>query len=351
MSEGADPQEPDSEYSRKYLFTHLKSMFDETYISSDDVKNIVEKYKEKGDIIRWNKEHEGILVELAEKCNVYTWYHRKSSNYLHQRDSAFIYSLIGLNSMTSLCILLGTNYSEVVDAQHLVMLSGGVNFITGLVTAIYKKINIGASVDSHMFASKMFRKLANNIYQQLALPDNERDKMPKYLQECTLEYDTLILESPIIPEYIINDPNAIRRLDEHPDINVPVEIRGGFKKVYVYEGAKKIKRHTKQLEDTAEKSVEDDIESQTPKILTLETDEEDTNDTKSIEGAEEIKDEIKDDDEDEADEGDGEDEDEDDGEDEDDDGGDGGDTSTVEDNDSTEEDKSSDEGDKPQPSP
>jgi len=249
-----------AEYSNNHLFNHLKNMFDETYISSEDVKNIVEKYKEKGDVIKWNKEHEQILVGIAEKCNVYTWYHRISSDYLRRRDSVFIYSLIGLNSATSLCTLMGSNYDDIVEPQHLIMLSGSVNFLTGLVTAIYKKVNIGASVDSHMFASKMFRKLSNDISQQLALQNDEREQMPKYLQKCCLEYETLILESPVIPEYIINARYSRDMLRGHEDINVPIEISGGFRKVHVYGDIESL---VSSKSDTDEGSLPETIESLT----------------------------------------------------------------------------------------
>ena len=49
------------------LFLYLKWMYDTKYITTDDFKNIVEKYKEKKCLIKWKCEHEELLKEIGEK--------------------------------------------------------------------------------------------------------------------------------------------------------------------------------------------------------------------------------------------------------------------------------------------
>ena len=56
------------------MFLNLKWMFDTKFITSDDFKNIVDKYKDKSHAIKWESEHEELLAELCEKCKVFSWF-------------------------------------------------------------------------------------------------------------------------------------------------------------------------------------------------------------------------------------------------------------------------------------
>ena len=86
---------------------------------------------------------------------------------LKKRDNIYIYSIIILNTVTSMFSLIGSSYDEVIDPKLIALISGGVNLSTGLVTAIYKKINMGGTVDSHLFAVNMFTRLSHSITSQL----------------------------------------------------------------------------------------------------------------------------------------------------------------------------------------
>lgn len=213
------------------LFLNLKRMFDTKVITSDDFKNIVEKYKENLDVITWNREHEEILREVCEKCNVYAWFHRKTADMLQRRDNIYIYSIILLNTVTSMFSLIGSSYDDIIDTKLIAVVSGGVNLSTGLVTAIYKKINMGGTIDSHLFAVNMYTKLSHDISSQLAISAKEREPMPKYLKDKLLEYENLVLESPTIPAHI-------RRLGykeiHNACLSIPNEISGGINRVNVY---------------------------------------------------------------------------------------------------------------------
>tara|TARA_Y100001935_G_scaffold101565_2_gene84364 strand:+ start:2786 stop:3856 length:1071 start_codon:yes stop_codon:yes gene_type:complete len=219
--------------ANEMLFLNLKKMFDTNVITSEDFKNIVEKYKENLDVIKWNREHEEILREVCEKCNVYAWFHRMTADMLRRRDNIYIYSIILLNTVTSMFSLIGSSYDEEIDVKLIAVISGGVNLSTSLVTAIYKKINMGGTVDSHLFAVNMYTKLSHNISSQLAISAKEREHMPKYLKDRLLEYENLILESPTIPGHIRNMGYKLIN-EECWEISIPNEISGGINRVNVY---------------------------------------------------------------------------------------------------------------------
>ena len=213
------------------LFLNLKRMYDTKVITSDDFKNIVENYKENLDVITWNREHEEILREVCEKCNVYAWFHRKTADMLRRRDNIYIYSIILLNTVTSMFSLIGSSYDEIIDTKLIAVVSGGVNLSTGLVTAIYKKINMGGTIDSHLFAVNMYTKLSHNISSQLAISAKERDPMPKYLKDKLLEYENLVLESPTIPEHIRR--SGYEKINNW-NVSIPNEISCSINRVKVY---------------------------------------------------------------------------------------------------------------------
>lgn len=213
------------------MFLNLKWMFDTKVLTSDDFKNIVDKYKDNSNSIKWKREHEDLLVEICEKCKVFSWFHRRTADMLRVRDNRYIYSIIVLNTLTSMFTLIGSSYDEYIDTKLIALISGGVNLSTSLVTAIYKKINMGGTVDSHLFAVNMYTKLSHNISSQLTLSPEEREPMPKYLKDKLSEYENLILESPIIPEHIKED--GLKRISKM-QVCVPNEIAGGVDKVDVY---------------------------------------------------------------------------------------------------------------------
>ena len=213
------------------MFLNLKWMFDTKVLTSDDFKNIVDKYKDNSNAITWRREHEDLLAELCEKCKVFSWFHRRTADMLRVRDNRYIYSIIILNTLTSMFSLIGSSYDEYIDTKLIALISGGVNLSTSLVTAIYKKINMGGTVDSHLFAVNMYTKLSHNISSQLAISPEEREPMPKYLKDKLSEYENLVLESPIIPEHIKYEGlKRIRKME----VSIPNEIAGGVDRVNIY---------------------------------------------------------------------------------------------------------------------
>jgi len=220
------------------MFLNLKWMFDTKVLTSDDFKNIVDKYKDNSNTIMWRREHEELLAELCEKCKVFAWFHRRTADMLRIRDNHYIYSIIILNTFTSMFSLIGSSYDEFIDTKLIALISGGVNLSTGLVTAIYKKINMGGTVDSHLFAVNMYTKLSHNISSQLAISAEEREPMPKYLKDKLSEYENLILESPIIPEHIKYE--GLKRISKM-NVSIPNEIAGSVDRVNVYRCAEKEK--------------------------------------------------------------------------------------------------------------
>ncbi len=213
------------------MFLNLKWMFDTKVLTSDDFKNIVDKYKDNSNAIMWRREHEDLLAELCEKCKVFAWFHRRTADMLRVRDNRYIYSIIILNTLTSMFSLIGSSYDEYIDTKLIALISGGVNLSTSLVTAIYKKINMGGTVDSHLFAVNMYTKLSHNISSQLAISPEEREPMPKYLKDKLSEYENLILESPIIPEHIKYE--GLKRIRKMK-VSIPNEIAGGVDRVNIY---------------------------------------------------------------------------------------------------------------------
>ena len=213
------------------MFLNLKWMFDTKVLTSDDFKNIVDKYKDNSNAIMWRSEHEVLLAELCEKCKVFSWFHRRTADMLRVRDNRYIYSIIILNTLTSMFSLIGSSYDEYIDTKLIALISGGVNLSTSLVTAIYKKINMGGTVDSHLFAVNMYTKLSHNISSQLAISAEEREPMPKYLKDKLSEYENLILESPIIPEHIKYE--GLKRI-RNMNVSIPNEIAGGVDRVNIY---------------------------------------------------------------------------------------------------------------------
>jgi len=189
------------------LFIQLKDMYNNNYINPEEFKQIIIKYKEIKNEVKWFEEHECLLAEMAEKSQVYSWLHRRSYEYYIKQDNLFVYPIAIINGLSSIFTLVGVTYSEDLDPKMLAVISGSINLMTGIMTGIYKKMNYNSVIEAHRQASDKFTKLNRNISNQLSLRKEERETMPKYLKTKIQLYDEMVESSPMISKIIIKQFN------------------------------------------------------------------------------------------------------------------------------------------------
>lgn len=155
----------------------------------------------------WSELKEQSLFKTVHQCRLYKWMHGKSAKYYHNRDrwlgvpAIFFSAISGIGTFASLqgeddCGT-GSNISAIVIGC--VMFS--VSFLTGLQNFMkYNQLS-----ERHSTTSKEYAIIINNIRQQLTLDSNERENGTQFVNAINERCNTLITNSPDIPEHIWNN--------------------------------------------------------------------------------------------------------------------------------------------------
>ena len=104
------------------LFIQLKNMYNKNYINPEEFKQIIIKYKEIKNEVKWFAEHECLLAEMAERSLVYSWIHNRSYEYYIKQDNLFVYPLAIINGLSSIFTLVGVTYEKEFDPKILAVI-------------------------------------------------------------------------------------------------------------------------------------------------------------------------------------------------------------------------------------
>jgi hypothetical protein len=179
--------------------------------------------------IPWNKEHENILVEWADKAMCYRWLHSKSHLSYANANAFFTIPVIIMSTVT------GTANFAIeripVDYQSIATVSiGAVNILAAILSTIQQFLKITELSEAHRVSSISWDKFYRNIKVELAKEPVERISASNMLKICKEEFDRLMETSPMIKEKIINqfkntffDANeAIEKVrDQFDNVKIP----------------------------------------------------------------------------------------------------------------------------------
>ena len=91
--------------------------------------------------VAWTREHEGILIDWADKALCYKWMHDKAHTIYARKNTWFTIPVIIMSTLTGTA-----NFAQDrIPAEYLnmaVMLIGGVNLIAGILTTIQQFLKI-----------------------------------------------------------------------------------------------------------------------------------------------------------------------------------------------------------------
>lgn len=155
---------------------------------------------------KWNKEHEDILIEWADKAMCLRWLHSKANNKFSKLSRWFTIPVIIISTLT------GTgNFAQDRVPQdyttYFVMIIGTLNIIAGIVSTIQQFLKINELNESHRVSSIAWGKFYRNIKVELSKNPVERTPVDQMLKIYKEEYDRLMETSPHIQGDIITSFN------------------------------------------------------------------------------------------------------------------------------------------------
>jgi hypothetical protein len=171
---------------------------------NDDATSMLEDNSEMNKMfeMEWSKEHEGILVDWADKAMCYRWLHSQANQKFTALTRIFTIPVIIISTLTGTA-----NFAQDRVAPSFldtfVMIVGGLNLLAGIISTIQQFLKINELNEAHRVSSIAWDKFYRNIKIELAKQPKERIPVGQMLKLCKEEFDRLMETSPIINEEII----------------------------------------------------------------------------------------------------------------------------------------------------
>jgi hypothetical protein len=154
--------------------------------------------------IEWTPEHEGILIEWADKAMCYRWLHSKSNNLYARLNAWYTIPVIIISTITGTA-----NFAQervpVAYQNYFAMVVGTFSIAAGIITTIQQFLKITQLNEAHRVSSIAWDKFYRNIKIELAKHPMERMEVRQMIKMSKEEYDRLMETSPNIPEKIVGE--------------------------------------------------------------------------------------------------------------------------------------------------
>jgi len=192
--------------------------------------------------IEWTVEHEGILIEWADKAMCFKWLHSKAHEHYSSLNTMYTIPVIVISTLTGTA-----NFAQErvpIQYQNLfVMTVGGFNILAGIISTIQQFLKISQLNESHRVGGIAWDKFYRNIKIELAKHPHERKDVTKFIDFCKEEFDRLMETSPSIPEKIISQfKGTFKDSDTYGKIILPEICADTFKNPW-YDESKNEKRN------------------------------------------------------------------------------------------------------------
>jgi hypothetical protein len=152
--------------------------------------------------VEWTPQHEGILIEWADKAMCYRWLHSKANAMYSSLNAWYTIPVIVISTLTGTA-----NFAQervpLEYQSYFVMIVGAFNIAAGIITTIQQFLKITQLNEAHRVSSIAWDKFYRNIKIELAKHPSERIDVKQMIKMSKEEFDRLMETSPNVPEEII----------------------------------------------------------------------------------------------------------------------------------------------------
>jgi hypothetical protein len=154
--------------------------------------------------VEWTPEHEGILIEWADKAMCYRWLHSKSNALYARLNAWYTIPVIIISTITGTA-----NFAQervpVAYQNYFAMVVGTFSIAAGIITTIQQFLKITQLNEAHRVSGIAWDKFYRNIKIELAKHPFERIDVRQMIKMSKEEFDRLMETSPTIPETIVSE--------------------------------------------------------------------------------------------------------------------------------------------------
>lgn len=155
------------------------------------------------EFVPWEKYHETIFIDWADKASCYNWLHNKSYLKYSRKRNLFTVPVIIMSTLTGTANFALDRIPE--DYKNIFTLSvGSVNILAGIITTVAQFLKLNELTESHRVASISWDKFYRSIRLELIKAPEERVDCSYFMKTSRDEFDRLMETSPGIDKDIIS---------------------------------------------------------------------------------------------------------------------------------------------------
>jgi len=171
-------------------------------MEEDNIKENISLSQLSNRQVEWTPQHEGILIEWADKAMCYRWLHSKANAMYSSLNAWYTIPVIVISTLTGTA-----NFAQervpLAYQSYFVMGVGAFNIAAGIITTIQQFLKITQLNEAHRVSSIAWDKFYRNIKIELAKHPSERIDVKQMIKMSKEEFDRLMETSPNVPEKII----------------------------------------------------------------------------------------------------------------------------------------------------
>ena len=154
----------------------------------------------------WEDEHDGILVDWADKAMCYRWLHNRENAHYSRKNMWFTIPVIIISTVTGTA-----NFAQEHFPDHratMSMIIGSFNLVAAIITTISQFLKIAEVNEAHRVAAISWDKFYRNV--RLTLTRNPAERMPvaHQLKAVKEEFDRMMELSPPISARVVEEFQA-----------------------------------------------------------------------------------------------------------------------------------------------
>lgn len=150
----------------------------------------------------WSDRQEKLLKGWADKARCYSWMHSTSSKFYRKMNYGFTIPCILLSAVSGSANFMVSG-TEAGGEYWTTVTLGSINLFTAMLMSTNQFLKLPEYTDRHKAAANSYSKFLRAVKTQLALEKEDREPGLQFVNMCQKEFDSLLEQSPYIPDKII----------------------------------------------------------------------------------------------------------------------------------------------------
>ena len=151
----------------------------------------------------WEKHHENIFIDWADKASCYKWLHTKSKIKYSKKRNMYTIPVIVLSTLTGTANFALERIPLTYRSECSIVI-GSVNILAGIITTVSQFFKINELSEAHAMSSISWDKFHRSIRIELLKSPEERVDVTYFMKACRDEFDRLMETCPHIDSDIID---------------------------------------------------------------------------------------------------------------------------------------------------